>query len=127
MNFDFSKYNVLCATGASPYLLGAAKWLSEKLGCSADNQGKQITVTTSKCVVGWAVNADAKISIPFGETLTDSAKFPLLKLKDPYKKKGMSASAKVLYTLLAIAIVAAAACLVLYLKDSVVFVDIFKF
>ena len=76
---------------------------------------------------GWAVNADAKISIPFGETLTDSAKFPLLKLKDPYKKKGMSASAKVLYTLLAIAIVAAAACLVLYLKDSVVFVDIFKF
>ena len=76
---------------------------------------------------GWAVNADAKISIPFGETLTDIAKFPLLKLKDPYKKKGMSASAKVLYTLLAIAIAAAAACFVLYLKDSVVFMDIFKF
>ena len=76
---------------------------------------------------GWAVNAEAKISIPFGETLTDMAKFPLLKLKDPYKKKGMSASAKVLYTLLALAIVAAAAFLVYWLKDSVVFVDIFKF
>ena len=76
---------------------------------------------------GWAVNAEAKISIPFGETLTDMAKFPLLKLKDPYKKKGMSASAKVLYTLLALAIVAAAAYIVFLLKDSVVFVDIFKF
>ena len=76
---------------------------------------------------GWAVNADAKISIPFGETLTDMAKFPLLKLKDPYKKKGMGATAKILYTLLALAIVAAVACLVLYLKDSVVFLDVFKF
>ncbi len=76
---------------------------------------------------GWAVNAEAKISIPFGETLTDMAKFPLLKLKDPYRKKGMSASAKVLYTLLALAIVAAAAYLVFFLKDSVVFVDIFNF
>ena len=33
---------------------------------------------------GWAVNAASKISIPFGETLTDTAKFPKLKLKDPY-------------------------------------------
>ncbi len=39
---------------------------------------------------GWAVNASSKISIPFGETLTDSAKFPKLKLKDPYKKSGMA-------------------------------------
>ena len=38
---------------------------------------------------GWAVNAASKISIPFGETLTDIAKFPTIKLKDPYAKKGM--------------------------------------
>ena len=38
---------------------------------------------------GWAVNAASKISIPFGETLTDIAKFPTLKLKDPYAKKGI--------------------------------------
>ena len=37
---------------------------------------------------GWAVNASSKISIPFGETLTDVAKFPKMKLKDPYAKKG---------------------------------------
>ena len=37
---------------------------------------------------GWAVNAASKISIPFGETLTDAARFPKLKLKDPYAKKG---------------------------------------
>lgn len=39
---------------------------------------------------GWAVNATSKISIPFGETLTDAAKYPKLKLKDPYAKKGIA-------------------------------------
>ena len=39
---------------------------------------------------GWAVNAASKISIPFGETLTDSAKFPKMKLKDPFAKKGLA-------------------------------------
>ena len=38
---------------------------------------------------GWAVNAASKINIPFGETLTDIAKFPAIKLKDPYAKKGI--------------------------------------
>ena len=38
---------------------------------------------------GWAVNAASKISIPFGESLTEMAKFPKLKLKEPYAKKGM--------------------------------------
>ena len=57
---------------------------------------------------GWAVNAASKISIPFGETLTDVAKYPKLKLKDPYAKKGMSAWAKVLVTLLVLAVIAAA-------------------
>ena len=49
---------------------------------------------------GWAVNAAAKISIPFGATLTDVAKYPKLKLKDPYAKSGMPVWAKVLITLL---------------------------
>ncbi|MBQ2290423.1 MAG: hypothetical protein II249_07140 [Bacteroidaceae bacterium] len=38
---------------------------------------------------GWAINASSRISIPFGETLTDVARFPKLKLKDPYAKKGI--------------------------------------
>ena len=38
---------------------------------------------------GWAVNAVSKISIPFGETLTDIAKYPKMNLKDPFAKKGM--------------------------------------
>ena len=57
---------------------------------------------------GWAVNAAAKISIPFGETLTDVAKYPKLKLKDPYAKTGMSAWVKVLITLLILGGAAAA-------------------
>ena len=56
---------------------------------------------------GWAVNAASKISIPFGETLTDIAKFPKLNLKDPYKK-GISPWAKFLITLVCLAAVAAA-------------------
>ena len=39
---------------------------------------------------GWAINASSKISIPFGETLTDIAKYPTVKLKDPYAKKGLA-------------------------------------
>ena len=57
---------------------------------------------------GWAVNAAAKISIPFGETLTDVAKYPKLKLKDPYAKTGMPAWLKVLITLLIVGGAAAA-------------------
>ena len=52
---------------------------------------------------GWAVNAASKISIPFGETLTDLAKYPKMRLKDPYAKKGIPAWAKVLITLLVLA------------------------
>lgn len=41
---------------------------------------------------GWAVNASAKINIPFGATLTQQAKFPMAnaKMKDPFADKGMS-------------------------------------
>ena len=56
---------------------------------------------------GWAINAASKISIPFGETLTDIAKFPKMKLKDPYAKKSMPAWLKWLTSLLVLAVVAA--------------------
>ena len=58
---------------------------------------------------GWAVNAAAKISIPFGNTLTDVAKYPKMKLKDPYAKAGMPTWVKVLITLCILAGAAAAA------------------
>lgn len=35
---------------------------------------------------GWAVNADAIVSVLFGNTLTEQAQFPLLKLTDPHAK-----------------------------------------
>lgn len=53
---------------------------------------------------GWAVNATSKVSIPFGETLTEVAKYPKMKLKDPYAKKGMSTWKKCLCTLLLLAV-----------------------
>ena len=38
---------------------------------------------------GWAVNAEAIVNVPFGATLTTVAKYPILKLKDPFAKKGL--------------------------------------
>ena len=35
---------------------------------------------------GWAINADAIISVLFGNTLTEQAQFPLVKLQDPHAK-----------------------------------------
>lgn len=57
---------------------------------------------------GWAINAASKISIPFGETLTDIAKYPKLKLKDPYAKKAIPAWKKWLISLFTLAVVATA-------------------
>ena len=48
---------------------------------------------------GWAINAASKISIPFGETLTDVAKYPKLKLKDPYAKSGLPTWKKIVISL----------------------------
>ena len=56
---------------------------------------------------GWAVNAASKISIPFGETLTDAAKFPKLKIKDPYARKGIAPWKKWVISLSAVVVVAA--------------------
>ena len=56
---------------------------------------------------GWAVNAASKISIPFGETLTDIARFPKLKLKDPYAKKGIPAWQKWIISLFTLILVVA--------------------
>lgn len=54
---------------------------------------------------GWAINAASKISIPFGETLTDVARYPKLKLKDPYAKKGLAPWKSVLISLSALIVV----------------------
>ena len=54
---------------------------------------------------GWAINAASKISIPFGETLTDMAKYPALKLKDPYAVKGLTTGGKWLVSLSCVAVV----------------------
>ena len=56
---------------------------------------------------GWAVNAASKISIPFGETLTDSAKFPKMKLKDPFAKTGLAPWKKWAISLAVLVVVAA--------------------
>ncbi len=36
---------------------------------------------------GWAINSNVIVNIPFGRTLTSIAKYPKLKLDDPYKPK----------------------------------------
>ena len=56
---------------------------------------------------GWAINASSRISILFGETLTDVAKYPKLKLKDPYARKGLAPWKKWVISLSALVVVAA--------------------
>ncbi|MBQ5581848.1 MAG: hypothetical protein IIU68_00680, partial [Bacteroidales bacterium] len=68
---------------------------------------------------GWAVNAASKISIPFGETLTDVAKFPKMKLKDPYKK-GMAGWKKFVISIVCLGLVFAA----LWLFDLLAFINL---
>ncbi len=57
---------------------------------------------------GWAVNAASKISIPFGETLTDAAKYPKVKIKDPYAKAGIPCWQKWLISICSLAVLLAA-------------------
>ena len=56
---------------------------------------------------GWAINATSKISIPFGETLTEIAKYPKMKLDDPFAKKGLKTWQKWCLTLLMLIVVIA--------------------
>lgn len=57
---------------------------------------------------GWAMNASSNISIMFGATLTDLVKFPKLKLKDPYAKKGLPVWQRWLISIVCIAVVVVA-------------------
>ena len=64
---------------------------------------------------GWAVNADAIVTVLFGDTLTDQAQYPLVKVKDPFAKKGLSKSGKWSIAIAAIVVAIAVAVLVCYL------------
>lgn len=59
---------------------------------------------------GWAVNADSKVNIPFGATLTEQVSFPLLKLP----KKGLSLGAKWAIALTVIVVAIAALLVVVF-------------
>ena len=56
---------------------------------------------------GWAINATSKISIPFGETLTEIAKYPKMKLDDPFAKKGLKTWQRWCLTILMLIVVIA--------------------
>ena len=76
---------------------------------------------------GWAINAESKISIPFGATLTDIAKYPKLHLKDPYAKKGMPAWASILITVVTILAFAAGVVAYLMICKGYTMNDFFSF
>jgi multisubunit Na+/H+ antiporter MnhG subunit len=62
---------------------------------------------------GWAINSDAIVSVLFGNTLTEQAEFPLIKMKDPFKK-GLTKSAKWSIAIIVILLCIAAAIAALY-------------
>lgn len=64
---------------------------------------------------GWAINADAIISVLFGNTLTEQAQFPVLKLADPHAKiKKLSKGGKWAIAIAALLLGIAVALVVLY-------------
>jgi len=54
---------------------------------------------------GWAINADIKVNIIFGATLTKIASYPKMKLKDPFAQKGVPVWRKILYIIVILLIV----------------------
>ena len=65
---------------------------------------------------GWAINADAIVNVLFGNTLTEKAQFPIVKLHDPHaKSKKLSKGNKWAIAIAAILIIIAAAALALHL------------
>lgn len=65
---------------------------------------------------GWAINADAIVNVLFGNTLTERAQYPIMKLKDPHaKKKQLGKGGKWAIAVAAIILGIAIAVAVLYL------------
>ncbi len=65
---------------------------------------------------GWAINADAIVNVLFGNTLTEKAQYPIVKMKDPHAKiKKLTKGNKWAIAIAAILIIIAAAALALYL------------
>ncbi len=62
---------------------------------------------------GWAINADAIISVPFGRTLTEQVAFPIVKL--PKVKKGMASWKKWLIAICSILFGLGIICVILHL------------
>ena len=54
---------------------------------------------------GWAINAQVRVNTGFGATLTTLAKYPLVKLPDPYADKKMPFWKKCLITLAVLAVI----------------------
>ena len=64
---------------------------------------------------GWAINADVIVSVLFGNTLTEQAQYPLVKMKDPFAKKGLSKASKWSIAIAAILLGIAIAVVTMYL------------
>lgn len=64
---------------------------------------------------GWAINADAIVNVLFGNTLTEQAQYPILKLNDPHAKvKKLTAGGKWSIAIAAILLGIAIAILTMY-------------
>jgi len=65
---------------------------------------------------GWAINADAIVNVLFGNTLTEKAQYPIMKLKDPHAKiKKLTKGGKWAIAVAAILVGIAIAIVTLYL------------
>lgn len=131
-SFDIAKYaGIFAAFGMAVGMLGTAlvaigkgifaltwwQWPLVILGIMAIISGPSMFIAWRKLkkrnlasvlnANGWAVNAAAKINIPFGNTLTQAAKYPVrVDVKDPFPEKSHTVRNVCLVILLVIVVVA---------------------
>ena len=77
-------YNVILLVGAVVVLVSGPSMLLAWLKLRKRNLGPVLNAN------GWAINSVVKINTTFGATLTSLAKYPLVKLPDPYAEKKMA-------------------------------------
>ena len=92
-------YNVILLVSAVFIIISGPSMLLAYLKLRKRNLGPVLNAN------GWAINSMVKVNVPFGNTLTQEAKYPKVAMSDPFAEKKTPWPLKCLYWLLFIAVV----------------------
>lgn len=93
-------YNIFLLIGAVIVIISGPSMLLAYLKLRKRNLGPVLNAN------GWAINSMVKVNVPFGNTLTQEAKYPKVVMNDPFAEKKTPWPQKCLYWLLVLAVIA---------------------